>query len=72
LSQCEAADSAANREAAARRDRDGSAPMINSHSAYTGRNAQQRSRLAQGALQEFERLADAYVRLMDGLGLQQL
>lgn len=74
MPQCEAADSAANREAAARRNRgrNGSVAMINSHSAYTGNNAEQRSRLAKDALQEFERLAETYVELMDGLGLRQL
>ena len=58
-----------------RRRRAAAAPRrvpINTHSTYTGRDAEQRSKLPPRLMAELRRVADAHVALLDSLGLREL
>lgn len=46
-------------------------PLVNSHSAYTGKDAERRVRMSPGTHAELERLARAHMALLHGLGLRE-
>ena len=46
--------------------------FVNSHSTYTGRDAERRTQLSHEVQAELDRIADAHTELLESLGVQEL